>query len=245
MAARRRVQIDALAESAGRHRNDAIICVDVLLCSTTAVTSAARGRRTFIVPDAEEARRRAGALPNPVLAFEIPAQAPPGFDTDAGPAALERRKDVDRPLVLTSPTARVLANAMSAPAVYLACLRNAAAVTRHVALHHERVTVVAAGHGPDPRCEDQMLAARIAQHLVRLGFEPEGFGTLREIARWRAADMAVAKLGRGAELLKRAGDDVDLEFALSRQDDLDFVCEFRDGEVVTGGWLSEGRAEAV
>lgn len=234
-----------MAESACRHRDDAIICVDILLCSTTAVTSAARGRRTFIVSNAEEARSRANALRNPVLASEIPAQAPPDFDADTGPAALERRRDVERPLVLTSPTAHLLANARFAPALYLACLRNAAAVARHVAVHHDRVTVLGAGHGSDIRCEDQLAAAMIARDLARQGFEPEGLSTIRELSRWRDADLSVARLGRGAELLRRTGHEEDLEFALGRQDDLDLVCEFRDGEVVAGNWLTADQAEAV
>jgi 2-phosphosulfolactate phosphatase len=237
MAARQRVEIDALAASACRHSDDAIVCVDLLLCSTTAVTSAAQGRRTFIVPTAQEARRTASRLRRPVLAFDMPGQAPSDFDSNAGPAALERRRDVERPLVLTSPTAHLLANARSAPALYLACLRNAAAVARHVALQHERVTIVGAGHGFDMRCEDQMVAAIIAQDLVRLGFEPSGLSTLRELSRWRDTDVSVARLGRGAELLRRTGREEDLEFALGRRDDLDLVCEFRDGEAVAGTWL--------
>jgi phosphosulfolactate phosphohydrolase-like enzyme len=244
MALRRRVQLDALAESAHRHLDGAIICVDVLLCSTTAVTSVAQGRRTLIVASAEEAYEAAGFLRNPVLADEMPGRTLLGFEAEAGPAVLDKRRDIGRPLVLTSPTAHLLANARGADGVYLACLRNAAATAAYVALHHERVTVIGAGHGPDTRCEDQIVATMIAQDLIRRGFEAEGLGTMRELSRWRHADVSAARLGRGAELLNRIGQREDVEFALGRRDDLDQVCEYQDGEVFARGWHASG-AEAV
>jgi phosphosulfolactate phosphohydrolase-like enzyme len=236
MALRRRVQVDALAESAYRHLDGAIICVDVLLCSTTVVTSVTQGRRTFIVASAEEAYEVASSLRNPILADEMRWRDLPGFEAGTGPAALEKRRDVARPLVLTSPTAHLLANAQGADGVYLACLRNASATAAYVAMHHERVAVIGAGHGQDTRCEDQIIATMIAEDLMRRGFKPEGLGTMREITRWHRADVSAARLGRGAELLTRVGQRDDIDFALGRRDDLDQVCEYEDGEVFARTW---------
>ena len=236
MSSRRRVEVDALAESAHRHLDGAIVCVDVLLCTTTAVTAAAGGRRTFVVARAEEAYEVARTLRDPLLALEVNGPALPGFGAAASPAALESARDVARPLVLTSPTARLLVNARGAEGVYLACLRNAAATAAYVAMHHDRVAVIGAGHGQDTRCEDQMIATTIALDLVRLGFEPEGLATLREISRWRHVDVSAAWLGRGAELLSRVGQRKDVEFALGRRDDLGQVCEYGNGEVVARTW---------
>lgn len=236
MSVTRRVRVDSLAESVHRHLDKAIICVDVLLTTTTAVTAVARGRRTVIVGTPEEALAAARRLSEPVLALEAAPSPPAGFDGDAGPAALERRGDVARPLVLASPTARLLDNARGAQAVYLACLRNAAATAAYVAEHHERVAVIGAGFGHQTRCEDQIVANQLALDLVKRGFKPDGLGTEREIARWGGADMALARLGRGAELMCRIGRQQDVDFALARRDDLQEVCEFHNGEVVGRSW---------
>ena len=44
----REVVVDALAEGAQRRRGYALVVVDVLLSSTTLVTAASQGRRTFV-----------------------------------------------------------------------------------------------------------------------------------------------------------------------------------------------------
>ncbi len=52
MAMKKVVRIDALPESAWRYAGyDAIVCIDVLLSSTTIVTALAQGRRVFAAPD--------------------------------------------------------------------------------------------------------------------------------------------------------------------------------------------------
>lgn len=236
MSAGRRVRVDYLAESVYRHVDKAIVCVDVLLTTTTAVTAVARGRRTVIVGTPEEARAAAQRMINPVLALEATHCLPAGFDGDAGPAAMERRTDVARPLVLASATARLLVNARGAQAIYLACLRNAAATAAYVAERHARVAVVGAGFGHQTRCEDQIVASQLALDLVNRGFEPDGPGTEREIARWGRADISIARLGRGAELMRRIGCEQDVDFALGRRDDLEEVCEYHGGEVVGLSW---------
>ncbi len=236
MSAGRRVSVDYLAESVYRHVDKAIVCVDVLLTTTTAVTAVARGRRTVIVGTPEEARAAAQRMRNPVLAVEAAPCPPAGFDGDAGPAAMERRSDVARPLVLASATARLFVNARGAQAIYLACLRNAAATAAYVAERHEQVAVVGAGFDHQTRCEDQIVASQLALGLVNRGFEPDGPGTDREIARWGRADISIARLGRGAELMRRIGREQDVDFALGRRDDLQEVCEYHGGEVVGRSW---------
>ena len=58
-----------------------------------------------------------------------------------------------------------------------------------------------------------------------------GLRTAREVDRWSRADPSVLALGRGADHLRRMGHDDDLNFALSRVDDLDLVCLYDDHEV--------------
>lgn len=126
-------------------------------------------------------------------------------------------------------------NASRAPAVYVACLRNMSATAQWLAERHNRVALVGAGYGGDVRYEDQMVAAWIAGMLIDRGFEAEGPQTLREVQRWAGVDVSVASLSRGAEQLRRLGRDADLEFVLSRVDDLDITCRYVAGEL-RGTW---------
>ena len=232
MALRKTVVIDQLSESAFRHLDSAIVCVDVFLFSTNAVTAVASGRRTIPVAWAEGARRLGAALGVSILAAEPDASAPTQFDTRWGPARLERREDVTRPLVLLSPTAQLLDNASGCPETYVACLRNLTATVEALASRHRRVAIVAAGQDGETRCEDQLVSAWLAQALVDRGFEPEGRLTHRELARWARAELAVTRLGKGAGLLRQLGRVEDLEFVLDRVDDIDLACTVVGGEIV-------------
>jgi phosphosulfolactate phosphohydrolase-like enzyme len=228
---RRVVQIDALAESVSRHVDGAIVCIDVFLSTTTVTTSIGQGRRTLVAATAAGARAYARGLTNPILAGEPGLLGTDGFDQEAGPADLEERQDVARPLVLAAPAAELLHNARGASAVYVACLRNMSATAELLARTHERVILVGAGHGSDVRYEDQIAAAWIGHRLVKLGFEPVDHLTAREIDRWSSADVSLVALSRGAEYLRRAGRARDLEFALTHVDDMEISCRFQGGEM--------------
>jgi phosphosulfolactate phosphohydrolase-like enzyme len=232
MSTGRRVRIDAASESDGRQLDGAVVCVDVLLFSTSVVTSVATGRRTLAAASASGATRRAASLSHPLLAAEQRTPFPPGFEALSGPASLERRTDVERPLVLVSPTARLL-EGRGGREVFVACLRNLSATVTALAERHSRVAVVAAGENGEMRCEDQVAAAWIAQALVGLGFEPEDRPTVREIQRWGRADLPVVKLGKGAEELRRSGREAEVSFVLDHVDDLDMACVYANGEVGT------------
>jgi phosphosulfolactate phosphohydrolase-like enzyme len=228
---RQTLRIDALAESVFRHVDHAVVCIDVLLSSTTVVTSVARGRRTLMAASPEEARARARGLGDPILTSEPGLVKPRDFDGGNGPKSLEGRADVARPLVLVSPAAQLLLNAQGSPAVYVACLRNMSATADVLAERHEKVVLVGAGFGGDVRYEDQMAAAWIAAKLIERGFEAEGPDTVREVLRWGNADASLASLSRGAEHLRKQGHQEDLDFALSRIDDLDVTCRYSAGEL--------------
>ncbi len=241
--ARRQVHIDALAESVYRHPDHAIVCIDVLLSSTTVVTAVAQGRRTLLATTVDEARTCARGLTDALVLGDPGLPAADGFEARGGPAALESRRDISRPLVLVSPAAQIAYNAHSAPAVYVACLRNMSATAEVLAERHDRVALVGAGHGSEVRYEDQIVAALIARKLIERGFEPDGLQTAREIERWGRADLSVLGLGRGAEHLRRLGRGEDLEFVMSRVDDLAVTCRFQAGEM-REVWLSPLRSAA-
>ena len=227
---RREVQIDALADSVHRHVDKAIVCIDLLMSSTSVVTSLAQGRRTLLAATLEEGRERAKGLSSALLLSEPGTPGTVG-DANGGVLALESPADVTRDVVVISPAARILYAAQAAPAVYVACLRNMTATAEQLARHHDRVALVGVGHAGEIRYEDQMVAAWIARKLVAMGFEPSGLHTAREVERWSQVDLSVAGLGRGAEHLRRLGRNRELDFVLSRVDDLDLACRFEGGEM--------------
>src|SRR6266853_3166714 len=100
---RKTVVIDCFPESVETYRNGyAIVAVDVIRATTTAVTAVALGRRVYPVPSLEEAVPLAAKLPNPLLVGELGGSMPYGFDLNNSPADLESRTDNHRPMLLLS-----------------------------------------------------------------------------------------------------------------------------------------------
>jgi 2-phosphosulfolactate phosphatase len=229
----RTVKIDAFPDSAFRHlERDAIVCVDIMRATTTLLTSAAQGRRTFPAASVEEALALAGRLVDPLLAGEVGGVAPEGFEMTDSPAGLARRSDTHRPLVLVSSSGtKLIINSGGGPAVYVASFRNMAATTDALVANHARVAVLGAGSMGEFRCEDQMAAAWIARRLMQRGFEPEDISTADLVKRWGEAEVFLAGWGKSAEQLRRSGQQEDLDFILSHVDDLDLVCRYRNGEL--------------
>jgi phosphosulfolactate phosphohydrolase-like enzyme len=229
----RRVKVDALPDSAFRYLEfDAIVCIDVIVASTTVVTSVAQGRRTFPARSVEEAKALADLLTDPVLAGDVAGKQPDGFELGSGPAGVARRSDVHRPLVLVSaPGTQLIINSGGGPSVYVASFRNISATVDVVASRHHRVAVLGAGYGGEFRCEDQMAAAWITHRLMERGFESDDINTSDLVKRWAEADISLAGWGKSAEYLRRLGQREDLDFVLNRVDDLGLVCRYEDGEV--------------
>jgi phosphosulfolactate phosphohydrolase-like enzyme len=161
MTARRVVRIDALTDGAWRCDGyDAVICIDVLLSTTTVVTAAAMGRRVFPVATPLEAARLQMRLTSALVVtdgLEQPADAAPLW----GPAELSSGTMLARTLVHLSPLAEMLAAMTPRATVYVACLRNLEATARAVAQRHRRVAIIGAGEAGEICTEDQMAAARL------------------------------------------------------------------------------------
>src|SRR5215218_7863176 len=122
----RTVVIDCFPESLPRYREGhAIVAIDVIRATTTAVTGVALNRRCFPTPSLEVAVPLAARLDNPLLVGELGGNMPYGFDLTNSPAALACRSDVSRPMILLSTSGtKVLSKAKGCDAVYVACLRN-------------------------------------------------------------------------------------------------------------------------
>ena len=233
MSGTRRVKVDALPDSAFRYLEyDAIVCIDVIVASTTVVTAVSQGRRTFPARSVEEAKALADLLTDPILAGDVAGKQPAGFEISSGPAELAGRSDVGRPLVLVSaPGTQLIINSGGGPSVYVTCFRNISATADLVASRHQRVAVLGAGYGGEFRCEDQMAAAWFTHRLMDRGFESDDINTSDLVKRWAEADISLAGWGKSAEYLRRLGQAEELDFVLGRVDDLGLVCRYEDGEV--------------
>jgi 2-phosphosulfolactate phosphatase len=216
------VAIDYLPESAPAYADGwAVVAIDVLRATTTAVTIAHTGRRCIPAPSPEAAREVARDLVDPLLVGEFGGELPDGFHLQNSPATLEVRDDLERPAVLVSSSGtRLIHEARRSPAVYPGSLRNAAALVEHLAARHPRVAVIGAGTKGEFRREDQYGCARIASGLLKAGYRGANEGTVEVVERWRGKPVGVCAEGRSAEYLRRTGQTDDLDFVLTRIDDV-------------------------
>jgi 2-phosphosulfolactate phosphatase len=235
----RRVVADYLPESARLYQEAyAIIVIDVIRATTTAISAVAKGWRCFPVPSIEHALPLAAKLSHPLLVGELGGNMPYGFDLSNSPARLTARPDVTRPVILLSSSGtRLIDEASKSRACYLACLRNWSATARFVASRHEHVAVIAAGSRGERREEDQACAAFVAGHLVDAGYQCEDAQTKELIARWRGTSPEAWLCSKSVEYLRRSDQTDDLEFIRSHIDDLNAAFVMKHGEVTL---VSEG-----
>jgi 2-phosphosulfolactate phosphatase len=209
-----------------------VVAVDILRATTTAVTIVWSGRRCLPVATPEAGIAVAASLQRPLLVGEFGGDLPDGFDVQNSPVTMERLDDLARPAVLVSSSGtRLLHEASSAEAVFAACLRNVSAQVRHLVAHHPQVAVIGAGTKGEFRREDQLGCARIAAGLLDAGYRAVDSQTVDVVERWREAPAEACAGGRSADYLRRTGQLVDLDFVLTRIDDVDAVFRFDGGEL--------------
>jgi 2-phosphosulfolactate phosphatase len=218
----RKVVIDCFPDSLPRYREGwAVVAVDVIRATTTAVSATVRGWECFPVPSLEVAVPLAARLHDPLLAGELGGNKPYGFHLNNSPAALVRRTDVERPMILLSTTGtRLICESGPCEAVYVACLRNVTAQVDWLVGRHERVAVVGAGARGEFREEDQLCCAWIAQRLMEAGYEPQG-ETASIVDRWSGLPPEAFVGGKSTEYLKQTDQLDDLDFILNHVDDVD------------------------
>lgn len=232
----RSVVIDFHPRCEGAWPDSAVVVVDVIRATTTAITGVALGRRCLPVDSVEAAFRVAGQLRDPLLVGELGGETPPGFHLTNSPAAIAERADLARPMVLLSSSGtQLLERVKRARAVYVGCLRNQAALVRHLAARHAHVAVLGAGTRGEFREEDQLCCAWIAEGLVREGHAPANAETARLIARWSGAAPDAFLGSRSVDYLRASGQLRDLDFILGHVDDLDRAFTLRQGEIVAVG----------
>src|SRR5437667_4794314 len=203
---RKTVVIDCFPESLVSYRKGyAIVAVDVIRATTTAVTAVALGRRCFPVPSLEAAVPLAAKLTNPLLVGELGGSKPYGFDLNSSPADLEARTDIHRPMIFLSTSGtRLICGAEESQAMYVACLRNYRAQIAYLAAHHPTVAVIGAGSRGQFREEDQLCCAWIAEGLLSAGYEAENEQTLSIIEQWSGVPVEKVTEGASADYLRNS-----------------------------------------
>ena len=228
------VVIDCFPDSVRAYRHGyAIVAVDVIRATTSAITVAANGGRCFPVASIDDARRLVTELKDPLLAGELGGEMAPGFEINNSPAELSLRASIGRPVILLSSSGtKLIHEARACDIVYLACFRNYDYAAYHLADRYARVAVIGAGSRGEFRQEDQMCCAWITKELIGAGYIPENNKTVDLVDRWADEGPEAALDGKSADYLRRSGQTRDLEFIVTHINDLDAAFAMKDGELI-------------
>ena len=228
------VVIDSFPESLARYQEGyAIVAIDIVRATTTAITAVASGRRCFPVPTLEAALEVAGRLDNPLLVGEQRGVMPAGFHLNNSPSELLARTDVQRPVVLLSSSGTRLCHEASKCALALvACLRNYRFTADYLASHTDNVAIVGAGSRGEFREEDQLCCAWIAGLLLNSGFLPADRRTVEIVNEWSKKPVEAWLENKSAVYLRRTGQLADLNFILEHVNDLEALFMLNNGEVI-------------
>jgi 2-phosphosulfolactate phosphatase len=232
---RKSIAIDCFPENVRAYRHGyAIVAVDVIRATTSAITIAALGGRCFPAASIDDARRLAADLNDPLLSGELDGQLAPGFEINNSPAELAMRTTPGRPVILLSSSGtKLIREASVCDVVYLACFRNYDYTACYLAGRYARVAVIGAGSRGEFREEDQMCCAWIARDLIAEGYMPENNRTIDLVDRWTGEGLEAALRGKSANYLRRSGQIKDLEFVFTHIRDLSATFVMNDGEVIT------------
>jgi 2-phosphosulfolactate phosphatase len=229
----RTVVIDCFPEAAARFASShAVVAIDVIRATTTAITALDKGRRCFPVPTIEAAVPLAARLDAPLLVGELGGSLPYGFHVNNSPARMSERDDIERPMILLSTSGtRLMHEAAASDAAYVASLRNWEAQARWLADHHPHVALIGAGARGEFREEDALCCGWIGAALVDAGYEVWDEATGDAIDRWRGAPAESITVSASAEYLRETGQIDDLEFILAHVNDIDAVFAVAGDEV--------------
>jgi 2-phosphosulfolactate phosphatase len=199
----------------------ALVAIDVIRATTTAVTAAAMGRRCYPVPTLQTANELAARLPEALLVGELGGVTPAGFHMNNSPAELAARTDIQPIILLSSSGTQLIHRIRKSTRGYIACFRNWKATVRALDAEGRSVMVIGAGTRGQFREEDQMCSAWIAAGLLEQGYLPGDSSTEELIGRWRCAQPNDFLVSDSVSYLKRSNQMRDLDFILSHFEDID------------------------
>src|SRR6266571_1816110 len=166
-------------------RGAAVVAVDVIRATTTAITAVAAGHRLYPAGSMEAAVRLAADLDRPILAGELGGVQPYGFDMQNSPCEMQHMEDAAQPIILLSTSGtRLMMEAADRGVCHPACLRNASAQGRHLAQAGGDAVILGADSRGEFREEDRLCAARIARALVEAGHSVTDRFTAEVLDRW-------------------------------------------------------------
>jgi len=211
----------------------AVVVIDVIRATTTAVTAVSHGRQCFPVSSETAAYKIARSLRDPLLMGERAGLKPEGFDLNNSPAALAERDDVSRPVVLMSSSGtRLLVSLREHHPTYVACFRNFSAVANYLIVHQRmNVALLAAATRGEFREEDQMCCAWIGAKLLAFDYKATDLRTSQVIDRWHNSHPSECLQGPSAAFLKSTNQMDDLSFVLEHIDDVNCVYLQSDGQI--------------
>ena len=145
-----------------------VIVIDVLRASTCIVTALANGCEAIVpVASPEEARRRAAALANALIAGERRGEPLAGFDLGNSPLEFTRGRVGGRTIVMTTSNGtRALVAARNAPAVGVAAFINHAAAVAWAVAQQRDVLLLCAGERGARSLEDYVCAGMLVERLA-------------------------------------------------------------------------------
>jgi 2-phosphosulfolactate phosphatase len=211
----------------------ALVAVDVIRATTTAVTAVAAGRGCYPVTSVEAAWRVAAAVPDALLVGELGGVMPHGFHLNNSPADLAALDD-HRPVVLLSSSGTQLMHEIRQnETAFAACFRNTSATIRRIAQCQLPAVVIGAATRGEFRDEDQMCCAWIASGLLGYGYAPADGETATLVERWQGASTRDFLGSPSVEYLRSSDQLRDLAFILDHFDDIEFACRIVGDRVLS------------
>jgi 2-phosphosulfolactate phosphatase len=201
--------------------SNAVVAIDVIRATTTAVTAVAMGRRCYPVATVEAAKELAKSVPDALLVGELGGAMAAGFDMTNSPAELATRTDRQPIVLLSSSGTQLIHRIRGREHVFVACFRNQKATVRALAHKGRSVNVIGAGTRGQFREEDQMCAAWIASGLIAQGYSVYDPATAEFIGRWKHAQKNDFLGSESVSYLRRSNQVRDLDFILAHFDDID------------------------
>ena len=145
-----------------------VLVIDVLRASTCIVTALANGCEAIVpVASPEDARRRAAALTNALIAGERRGEPLEGFDLGNSPLEFTRGRVGGRTVVMTTSNGtRALVAARGAAAVGVAAFINHAAAAAWAVAEGRDVLLLCAGERGARSLEDDVCAGMLVERLT-------------------------------------------------------------------------------